>query len=85
MFDNSTTITQLQIRSNNNLNINNITAKQKLNINNSIQILTNSQNLLTFRTVGNTLSTAENTDLIAFQHVNLNTTTANSSELRPIS
>ena len=68
--------------SNGNVGVNTISPEQRLSVNGTAQIITNAAapNLLAFGTV----TTAENTDLIAFQRVNINTTTANSSELRLI-
>ncbi|MBY0111373.1 MAG: tail fiber domain-containing protein [Phycisphaerales bacterium] len=86
VFDNKASSARLRLRANGNLSIGDIAAEQKLSVAGSIQVVTGSStpSFLAFGGVGNTLGTAENTDLIAFQRVNLNTTTANSSELRLI-
>lgn len=65
-----------------NVGIDTFSPEQRLSVNGTAQIITNAAapNLLAFGAV----TTAENTDLIAFQRVNINTTTANSSELRLI-
>lgn len=63
------------------------TPGQQLSVAGGIRINTGTTpapNFLSFGAVGNTLGTAENTDLFAFQRVNLSTTPTNSSELRLI-
>ena len=84
VFDNGAAVARLRVRSNGNVGIGDITAEQKLSVDGSIQILTSSQNLLAFGAVGNTLGTAENSDLMAFQRVTLSSGPTNSSELRLI-
>jgi hypothetical protein len=78
---------RLRLRSNGNLGIGNIPAEQKLSVEGTVQILTGTSSaptFLAFGAVGNTLGTAESTDLVAFQRVNISSAPANSTELRLI-
>ena len=87
VFDNGAQLPRIRVRSNGNVGIGNIAAEQKLSVDGSIQVLTGTSsapNFLAFGGVGNTLGTAENTDLFAFQRVNISSSPANSSELRLI-
>lgn len=73
LFDNVALLPRLRLRANGNLGIGNILAEQKLSVDGTVQIVTaasNTPNFLAFGAVGNTQSTAESTDLVAFQRVN---------------
>lgn len=87
VFDNNAGVPRIRLRSSGNLGIGDIAAEQKLSVAGTIQVVTGSSsapNFLAFGGVGNTLGTAENTDLFAFQRVNISSSPANSSELRLI-
>ncbi|MBX3388096.1 MAG: tail fiber domain-containing protein [Phycisphaeraceae bacterium] len=80
--DTTVPATRMILTSAGRVGINTITPEQTLSVNGAVQIL--NSNLLAFGTVGNTLGTAENTDMIAFQRVNLTSGGTNSTELRLI-
>ncbi len=87
VFDNNAGVPRIRLRSSGNLGIGDIAAEQKLSVAGTVQVVTGSSsapNFLAFGGVGNTLGTAENTDLFAFQRVNISSSPANSSELRLI-
>lgn len=80
--DSSAAATRMILTPAGKVGINTITPEQALSVNGTIQVL--GGGLLAFGTVGNTLGTAENTDLIAFQRVNITSGGSNSTELRLI-
>ncbi|HEX8876943.1 MAG TPA: tail fiber domain-containing protein [Phycisphaerales bacterium] len=87
VFDNLAALPRVRLRSNGNVGIGNIAAEQKLSVDGSIQMVTGTSSaphFLAFGGVGNTLGTAENSDLFAFQRVNISSSPGNASELRLI-
>lgn len=84
LYDNSASAARLRVRSNGNVAVGDFLAEQRLSVDGTIQVVTGNQRFLAFGGVGNTLGTAENTDLIGFQRVNINSGATNSSELRLI-
>lgn len=87
VFDNNAGVPRIRLRSSGNLGIGDIAAEQKLSVAGTVQVVTGSSsapNFLAFGGVGNTLGTAENTDLFAFQRVNISSSPANTTELRLI-
>ncbi|MBS0191514.1 MAG: tail fiber domain-containing protein [Phycisphaerales bacterium] len=78
--------TTMILQSNGRVGIGVNNPEQALAVNGSVQIQTGAgaSNSLVFGTVGNTLSTAENTDLVALTRVNVTTGASNSTDLRLI-
>lgn len=86
VFDNIAGLARLRLRSNGNLGVGNLVPEQRLSVDGTIQVATGSvqANFLAFGGVGNTLGTAENSDFVAFQRVNISSAPANATELRLI-